>query len=336
MIKTKVIKNLPTNSECWNLLCEQTGNLLQTTTNDQVQQMYANEPIYIEITRFDNLIGGVKLYQWRSSKIPVIIPYISNHLTQPSEFIYSYNENISEIKTLINIEIYKFLKHNHIVSFKSVAYYGFPDLIFSNATLIPKRTLFSIAKIDIQKSIEEITKCFHVKHRNSLNKALKSDLTFSETKDINVLINLLAETYSNQNSIGPNPDFVNSFFYNFYKDDKVKLYVVKKDDVPLCAALVQIMGDNAEYTFGGTTNNNFGAGQYLHWQIISELIIKGVKTYSLGQVSQFIDAKNQKFTEGISRFKMRFGCSIADSKSEVYILKPISYSLFNFLKKLYK
>ncbi|MEI6346627.1 MAG: hypothetical protein WCP69_01650 [Bacteroidota bacterium] len=330
----KVNFDAPTNANIWNNLCLLNGNLLQSTYYDSVQDFYRQEPVYIEYYEKGELIAGAKLYHWYSKKLKIIIPKISNSYTQFGEFLVHPDWIIDEIILEINNGIRAFLISEKAVSYRASGFYGNLNLISSFSNKAKSNVTYNVAYLDLTQSEEVMLKEMHVKHRNVLNKAIKCQLSFSESTDVNVLIDMIAITYSGQKKDAPNSDYIKKLFHCAIKNNFGKLYVVKNNEEILSVAFVQFFGVVADYTFGGNKKNSLGAGQFLQWNIIKSLKNIGIQKYSLGQVAKELDAENLKFSEGISKYKMRFGCNTIEAKSVSYIFKPISYKLFSLMLKL--
>lgn len=333
MIKCFIIENQPSNKAEWNKLCQENSNFLQSTYFDSVQYYFNEIPIYFEVRLNDQLIGGVKLYFWQSRRIKIILSKLSKTISQNSEFLVTDHYPQMEIIKFLNDEIDWFINKKEIVSFQGTSFYGNPHLIFKSSKKYFKTNKIGIGFLNLNRSLDDIVKAFHGKHRNSLNKSQKSELYFSESTNSADIIELMKFTYSNQQT-SPNFGFVQHAIETILETGKGKIFVIRDGKQNLISsAFIQIFGKKADYTFGGNVPNNHGAGQLLQFQIIKELKKLNIEVYSLGQISIDKEILNEKFVIGITRFKLRFGAEILDGKSELYILKPFYYFLFKWLKK---
>lgn len=329
----------PRNVDEWNALCKGCGNFVQTTTQTSIDSLYRKRPIYIEV--FDNevLVGGVKLNIWMSSKFKVILPSLSKTLSQFGEYIIDFNNSkYTYAIKLINDTIATLIIDEKIVSLSVKGFY--PTLYGSETPLLYEdksnkpisKTDFSIAYIDLHKSEDDLYKCMHVKHRNMVNKALREELTFQELPCEPSILNLmLSETYSQQDKHAPDKKYIEKVL-NVGKEHAVgRLFVVKQDKNILSSAYVQTYGKIADYSFGGNKKNDCGAGQFLQYEIFKALKNDGIEYYSLGQVANGIDLNNIKFSEGITRFKMRFGCQTSSSHKALYVYDKKKHFIWNLL-----
>ncbi len=339
-MEVSVSYDKPQNEEQWNALCKKCGNYLQTTMRVAVDAFYRNRPVYFEVYDDSILVGGVKLSLWYSSKVNVILPSLSKTLSQFGEYILdSHSSYANEIISLINDTITQYIKTEKIVSFSVKGYYPIinvnTELLYKNDKKMPhSKTEFQIAYMKLAKAEEDLYKNMHVKHRNMVNKASRSDLTFEEIPcNADVLNAMLKQTYSQQSKHAPNLQYIERDLKNGIVNSVGKLYVVKKNIEILSCAYVQIYGKVADYSYGGNIKNDLGAGQFLQYNIFKVLKNIGIEYYSLGQIATRYDANNVKFSEGITRFKMRFGCEVRNSSKTVYIFDKKKYALWNFLCK---
>ena len=323
----------PSSISDWNKLSEKNGNILQSTFYDEVQMFFNLSPIYIEYYVNNQLIAGVKLYYYESKKFP----WLYKQLSLFGEFLFD-NENKtilkSEIDKEFSAEIKQLFRTKKITFFKYSSYYGDEPLNIDNSSL--KRQKWGINYIDIKQSIEEIQANMHSKHRNMINRAKKENLAFHEISEIQILIDLIEKTYLNQTKDMPNKDYIRYLYEKLSVYNKCGIFIVKSGEVILSAALVQLNGKVADYTFGGNIKNNFGAGQFLQYNVILKLKELGYEKYYLGQVADNYDETNKKFSVGISRFKNRFGGKNKEGISIEIVLKKLNYKIWKLMIRLIK
>lgn len=325
--QVKISERAPSNKETWDKLCFNQGNLLQSTLYDKVQAYFNLTPIYLEIVRENEIIGGVKLFYYCSNKLP----WLYKQITLFGEPVIPQHINASESQLLLNllaIEINKLITEKQIVLFSQKSFYG-GSTVAINQT---KPNAFRIAHIDLLQDENSFLENMHAKHRNMINKAQKSELIFEQSEDIQLFLFLMEETYKNQEKEPPNKHYIEHLYKILSLHKSVALYFVKnKEGQYLSGALVQTNGIIADYLFGGNVKNNLGSGQYLHYKIFSELKRKGFSKYILGQVSDHLNINNLKFSEGITKFKKRFGVIEEQGFSIDYINKPINYKIWKLL-----
>ncbi|MBL4734718.1 MAG: hypothetical protein JKY18_05150 [Flavobacteriales bacterium] len=318
----------PSDPDVWNKLAEQNGNLVQSTHYDKIQAYYNHKPIYFEVKREDSLIGGVKLYYWASRKISFITKPLSQRLTQLGEAIIDGNSNIDQILPFLFEEVRAFVKSSRVASVTISGIYGDKQKLITLSNLNVKSNSFNIASIDLTIAEEELWSNIHVKHRNAINNASKNNLVFIREDNIDAFLRLLHQTYSSQHKSAPNVEYI-KHTYNELKDrNLVDLFFVKNGSDYLSGALNERFGNFATYTFAGNEKNNLGSGNFLQWEIMKTYKQLGISKYILGQVAPQKDPGNLKFSEGISRFKRRFGTTEVSTHSQTYILNKLYFKVW--------
>ena len=334
----------PRNVDEWNALCKECGNYLQTTMRSELSKFYGQRQVYFEVVDNVRIVGGVKLEIWQSKKIGFLIPKISKSLSQFGEYILRCDcEKTDVVVRLLNQRIAEYVNEERIVTFSVKGFYS-SEYISTNHSLLYEdsgRKVFSqvdfdVAYIDLTKSIADIYAGMHMKHRNMISKAKRQGLDFEKIDcDPQIMNMMLSETYSVQNKKSPNRQYIEKEIDVGRKSGISRMYVCRMGDVILSCALVNVYGKTADYSFGGNRKNDCGAGQYLQYNICNDLKRSGVEWYSLGQVAKTIDENNLKFSEGITRFKMRFGCKRYPSKKVLYVFSPVKYWVWRTLCKIF-
>jgi hypothetical protein len=329
-INSKISFNTPSNKTEWDILCYKEGNLLQATHFDEVQAFYNQTPVYIEMFDTNKMIGGVKLYYFTANKLPWLFKQttIFGEPIISSELALERKENLL---SFLSEAVIKFNQRHKIVVYNQSSFYGGPVLNILGG----ERKSWGVFYIDLLQSEESFLKGMHTTHRRMINKAKKSELVFEKLDNIDLFLSLLTETYRRQKKDPPNSEFIRNLYTLLYKNDLVALYFVKDaENRYLSSALVQKFGKIADYSFGGNTNNNLGAGHYLHYKICSELKSEGYNQYYLGQVANEIDEDNLKFTEGISRFKRSFGGYEKQGIQINLVIRKINYKIWKLITKI--
>ncbi len=331
----KISYDKPIDENEWNKLALENSNLLQSTYYDSVQEFYKNKSIYFSFYKDNQFVGGIKLNIWFSDKLSFLSKSISKAATQFGEYLitYDYKENV-ELAKYISETVQKYLKENKYVIFRSGGFYGSENLIIKLDTS-KSFNHFEVATIDLTQQEDVLLANMHLKHRNSLKKAQKSGLVFEEINNVESLLDLMKETYQNQEKTNPNLEYISRVYQILSIKKHCQLFAVKKDEKYLSIALIQKFGKIADYTFAGNSKNNLGAGQFLHWNIMIKLKEEGINVYSMGQVAIEKNENNLKFSKGISDFKNRFGTKRQMCYSQTTILKPIHHYFFKFTLKLF-
>ncbi len=329
----KITTSSPDNILEWDKLAELNGNLLASTKYDPIQNFYTLEPFYLHFIKDDKLIAGVKLYLWESKRLPFFIKSISRNIQQIGEnIIHPQFLGDELIQRIIEDKVLGFIHQMSPVYFNQSGYWGDEKLLVAGWQ--KEKCFFDVALIDLRIPEEELYMNMMKNHRRGVDKGEKIGLIFETGVPLNVLIDLMRETYRYQSVSQPNYGYIEHLYKELVNQSLCEVYAVKRENVYLSAALVQCFGKRADYAFGGGVSNAFSSGHFLHWNIFLDLKAKGYYYYSFGQVAVEQDEFNLKFSKGITEFKMRFGAKRVNSFSQKIIFKPISFYIFNQLKKL--
>ena len=331
-MKTIITYNTPFNLENWNQLCYKEGNAVQQVLYDKLNALYSYIPVYIELYKDDKLIAGVKYYYYESNKLKFITKPLSKRINILGECVFSSQDNILELKNLLEKEIVRIVEKQGIVELTISGYYGNEDKLLQ----LPKQKnfkahVFNTANIDLTLTQETLWDNLHSKHRNVIRKAEKEGVEFVESADFEIFKKLLQETYAAQGQDNYNTKFTETLFNIYATEGLTKMYFAKYKEEYLSSALLFFYGKTVYYAFGGNKQNSLGAGNFLQWKIFLELKNAGFEVYCLGQVAKETDEANQKFTVGISQFKTRFGTYQLPSFKHIYQIHPTRNKLFNLL-----
>ncbi len=332
-----ISESKPNNIEHWNKLAEQCGIIWQAVFYDDVQLFFNNHPLYFECYTGKVLIGGVKIYFYQSKKLPAIFRSISTRATQGSEFLFDEGRSdlFEKFNSLIHSEIKKWLREKSITSFYEYSFYGEKEKLISlDQGKKNWESNIGIAVIDLEKSEEELWQKINPKHRSEVIKAQKHNVTFELSDDIDSFFVLLDETYKYQNTHKPNKDFIRKEYEILKSNNSAQLVFANHEGNYLCGALLYNYGLKSLYNFGGTAKNSIGAGQFLQWEIMKYLKKNNYHKYYLGETSLEIEESNRKFSEGITKFKLRFGADQIPTFHKGYALHPMKLKIWKLLQKI--
>ncbi len=324
----------PNNADEWNALCQANSNVLQTTFYDNVKTMFGQYPVYFQCYENNKLIAGLKAYEYISKRLPVF-KSISSSLTILGEIMCDDENNVA--LESINNALINYIHKNSIVRFRASGYYGgLNKIALFNKNINNINLPFHVSSFDLLRSKEELWKGTKESHRRNINKATKAGVEIVEDDNINTFIQLLNQTYSNQSKQAPNNLFIKKLFESLHPKGLVKIYFAKHDGQYIASSFVTQYGRYAEYAFGGNLKNNVGAGHALHWHIALFYQEKKYERYILGQVAAE-DGKygdNQKFVEGISRFKRDFATFELPSATVEWTINPFKYKCWKIIQKV--
>lgn len=333
-----ISENKPLDIIEWNKLAEQCGNVWQADFTDEVQLNFNNRPWYFQCYSGKEFIGGVKIYYYESKKLPAIIRTISSRATQPSELLFNDSKKIAFNRLIVPLtqKLENWLIEKTTTSFYTYSFFGEPEKLIALAgKKIIRESKFGIAKIDLTKNLHTLWKEMNPKHRSEVVKAEKNGVVIEFANDIGSFFLLMDETYKNQKVHAPNKKVIGKEYEILRDNNSAQLVFAKHKGKYLCGALLYNYGKKSLYNFGGTVKNSIGAGQFLHWEIIKYLKANGFDTYLLGETALEKTESNLKFSDGITKFKLRFGAQQYITRHMGYALKPMQESAWRLLKKIF-
>ena len=325
MIYSVVItENQPANSAEWEALAETCGNLTQSGKFDFINKAIGFRHIYFEVKENNSgqLLAGVKIGSRQVTRFGKFVQMVSCYAQQFGEALCIPDKKQEDVLKYLFGSVSNYLRERRIVSIKVLGFYGNPKLLFSDphAERI-SQTDFNTTTIDLSQSEEQLWQNIHPKHRSEVIKGEKRELAFEEKFSREVFDELIRFAYRTTPDKKPESGYFDLLFSQS-SPENFRMYSVKENQTALSMAFVFLKGNCAYYAHGGTLTNSSGAGQFLHWNLMKVLKSQGVQFYCLGQVSSISDLGNQKFVEGISKFKRRFGGDEMESASYEIVYRP--------------
>lgn len=327
-------------AEAWEDMCLETGNFLQSRHYDTINAIYHNRSQYIYVTDDSGiLLGGCRIFINESRRLPVWLKSISRSALQYGEYLISAHlesDTQYALIQLIHTGIKQVITDERISSMSVYGQYGRAEQLYTSQHM-KNVTRFYVGVIDLTNNIETLWQNLHHKYRYKIRKAEKDNVTVVCDKDLDSVKKLLQHTYANQKNLNPPSDaFLDAYYANAIQTGDCYIYKVYFEDILCGAALIHAYGHRIEYAFGGSHKGHNGANNLMHWRIIQDMKAKGHTIYSLGEIADNRESyNNPKFEEGISRFKIGFGCILLPSYRVIVVIAPIKYTLWSALKKLF-
>jgi len=332
-MQLKISNDTPTDINLWNKLCEENGNLVQSTHFDEVQLFFKQKPIYFEVWSNNILIAGVKFYFWESSKIGLITKILSKRLSQHGELLLSHNylREKAHIINLLQKELTSYIKQHKIVTYACGNLYGNTTLLLKPAGQMPtKITEFLTAYVDIDKNEDELLASFNRNTKRNIKKAIEGNINFELTSDIERFLQIEQAVYNQQPGISPpNFDYIRHIYNNSANNILIGLSTAGKTD--LAGGFFYIFGDSAFSVFGGAKSNNIGAGHFFYFEMMKYLSKQGIKKFYFGQIAKEIDKNNEKFSVGITNFKRGFRGEEIESEKLNFVINHKKKKLWKIL-----
>lgn len=292
---------------------------------DNIENNYIfNDSLYLELNQNIKII-----HIYKDNCLLSIIPIEIKHklFLKIGKFVYEpFPENSQEIID----EVIVFLKNTKLI-----------DFVVSTPNYIPfeykpKNSTFcnfGTYRIDLTKDEDELFKNLHSKHRNVIRKCQKENLEI-KSNNIDILNDCFLLFKDTMNRSAMDYPSYDELKYKFDKiPDNIYCSVVYKDTIPQGAIYLYFNKNRAYYIYGGSVTMPFtGAMNFLHWDAMKTLKKMGVESYDF--VGARVEPTKGSKTEGIQRFKVRFGADMYKGYMWKYIFNKPKYFIYIFLLKL--
>ena len=235
---------------------------------------------------------------------------------EEKEFLESVIEYIKE-KKLADF-IYK--AHSNVI-FKSCP---------NGAECVPWGTFV----VELDGTDDELLKKFKSRERSKIRKAIREGVVVKESKDVELVYNIIKDTMQRQNSIHyPSLEYLESLINNIPQNVKFFLPYYQ-NRVQGCTVIV-FDKKRAYVPYAGSIAKpeHVGALHLMHYEAMRNMYKLGVSEYDFVG-TRLYDFEGSKFS-GINRFKKAFNPRIDRGYSFKYIIDPIKYNLFNLTSKAY-
>lgn len=192
---------------------------------------------------------------------------------------------------------------------------------------------FGTYRLNLKDSVDDLFKNLHSKHRNVIRKCDKENLIIikNEQNILKECYELFKETMDRSNMEYPSFKYLNNLFLKM--PENIYFSVVYYNNIPQGAIYLFYTKQRSYYLYGGSISKPFtGAMNYLHWDAINNLKLNGVQCYDF--VGARINPIKGSKTEGIQRFKLRFGASLYKGYMWKYIFNKPMYFLYILILKL--
>lgn len=210
-----------------------------------------------------------------------------------------------------------------------------PGFNYNISKVIPegaKGVPFGSYQLDLKnKSCAEILSGMHSKHRNVVRNAEKNNVVIKEGEEcFDDFYYIYSETMRRNNMYLESKQELYSFFKSLTSDN-CYCAVAYHQNVIQGAVLIPYTKNIACYVFGASSVNQTvnGSVNYLHYKAICYFIAKGVGVYDF--VGARLSDVSGTRSEGIQKFKERFGADLFRGYIWKYDINPIKCKIFDKL-----
>ena len=187
--------------------------------------------------------------------------------------------------------------------------------------------------LNIDKSREEIFASFSGKTRNMIRRAIKKGVTVEKTNNIDIVCEMIQNTFARQNSPYVASD---KYFRTLYNNlsNNIELYLAKYKDVTQSVCIISYDSICSYYWYSGSLEKMInGANNLLLYQVMVDLTEKGIKEFNF--VGARLNVKSGTKYGNINKFKLSFNPDIKQGYSFRYVFKPLKFFLYNSIVKIY-
>lgn len=212
---------------------------------------------------------------------------------------------------------------------------------FSSRHLLEKQGfspihVYEANRVDLTQSEELLFKGIHSKHRNSIRRAEKGDLSFFEGNtemDVERYYALSEQTYERTRGNNIDRNVFMDAFKVLHRTRNIRFFFIAKEDDVQAAACLLASPFEAIYWKGATKTKEYpGAANLLHWEIMKQLKREGVQVYDFSGGPAIYEPNSK--VAGIIRFKQRFGGDVCTYYGGMRIYVPWKNALFELYQKL--
>lgn len=284
------------------------GTFLQSWEFGELNKTLGDKPLYLGISRGDQILKGVALViRVRAKRGDFLyIPYgpllIDNDLFA---FFVGKIREIAKAEKVAFVRVSPWMSDTpeHRELFKQNGFRPAPmHMLAEHLWLLDLRG----------KSSEQLFSGVEKKHRNLIRRAEKEGVSVhisTKDEDIEKFITLHEETFKRHN-FHPYPlNYFRNQVKLFREHDEVIVFSAEKDGVLLASAVIMYYGNTASYHHGASTSDpelrKIPASYLLQWKAVEEALKRGCTTYNFWGIAPNENPKHPFY--GITHFKTGFG-----------------------------
>lgn len=308
----KMLKiELVTSKEKWDnfLTSKEHANILQSFAWGDFQKALGRKIWRIGI--FDeNTLVGVALAQKIPTRLRTHI-YISNGPEIDKEYFkVSMEKLLGYVKALGIQEKVNFIRFDPVIEDNEENNKFLSSLGVKRASTHTQAEFKWI--LDISKDEEQLLSEMEKNTRYEIKKAQKEGVVVkssTEISDFEEFEKLFWETVQRQKFIPHFKEYYRTQFEEMCKTGNYRVFVAKKDNTAISAALIGLYGDTAFYLHAGSKNekeiNKLMGPQIIVWEAIRYAKTLGMKYFDFWGITNSTDTKHPFY--GFTRFKKGFG-----------------------------
>ncbi len=188
-------------------------------------------------------------------------------------------------------------------------------------------------EIALTLSPDEIFSNYTSKTRNMVRKAIKTDVSVSATKEIEIVYENIKNTFLRQESLlYPSLEYLKKLQTNL--NNNIEFFIAEQNDIVQGTAIIIYDDSRAYYIYGGSISRPApGSINLLHYKIMEFFQEKNLEYYDFVGARLCTEAKS-KF-ESLQKFKRSFGSTLKTGYAFRVIINPLKYKLFSLAVQSY-
>ena len=283
-----------------------------------------NEMGFFVTSKYLNTEMNIKIIHfYQGEKLIAIVP-----IEIKKRLFFNIGRLIDEPYPYCNQEIIDeliiFLKKEKLVHFLLATPNYIPFSIYPKESIFCE---FGTYRLNLNNSIEQLFQNLHSKHRNVIRKCEKENLKIitNQKSILKECYILFKETMDRSKMEYPSFEYLENLVDKM--PENIYYSVVYYNNIPQGAIYLFYTEKRSYYIYGGSVLKPFtGAMNYLHWEAIKNLKLNNIKSYDFAG-ARVNPIKGSK-TEGIQRFKSRFGATLYKGYMWKYIFNKPMYFFY--------
>ena len=187
-----------------------------------------------------------------------------------------------------------------------------------------------VMKLDISLGAEAAYESFKPKWRYNIRLAQKKGVVVREGggSEIDLFYDILLETARRDHFLVRGREYFHTMWRELERDGLIRLFLAEYEGRPISGALMYVMGEQAWYTYGASSNEhrNVMPNHIMQWAMIRAAAAAGCAIYDFRGVSCSIEGLEDDHLKGLNRFKAGFNAEFVEYVGEYDY--PVSKGLY--------
>lgn len=187
-----------------------------------------------------------------------------------------------------------------------------------------------VMKLDLSPGLDAVFESFKPKWRYNIRLAERKGVRIREGngQDVDTFYDILLETARRDRFLVRGRSYFHDMWRELSKDGLIRLFLAEYEGSAIAGALLFIMGRQAWYTYGASSNEhrNVMPNHLLQWTMIREAAAAGCSVYDFRGVSCGGEDPASEHLQGLNRFKAGFNAELVEYVGEFDL--PVSKGLY--------